>query len=74
MKKMVSLALAGIVFASSVLLFPVAADARDVNECYNNHEACRERAFNMNASWAKIALALTVCDIALGKCILMAEP
>jgi hypothetical protein len=74
MKRAFSLALAGVILCSSVLFFPLTADARDVNECYNNHEACRERAFNMNASWTKIALALTVCDIALGKCILTCEP
>jgi hypothetical protein len=74
MKKVVSLVLAGLILASTVLFFPLTADARDVNECYNNHEACRARALEMNASWAKVALTLTVCDIALGKCILMAEP
>jgi hypothetical protein len=74
MKRAFSLALAGIVLLSSLLFFPGAVDARDVNECFTNHEVCRERAFNMNASWTKMALALTVCDIALGKCILTCEP
>ncbi len=72
MKKAVLLALVGLILFSTVVFYPLAARARDVNECYNNHAACRERALNMDAAWTKIALALTVCDIALGKCILAA--
>jgi hypothetical protein len=74
MKKAFSLLLAGTILLSSVLFLPRAVDARDVNECFGNHEACRERAFDMNASWIKMALTLTACDIALGKCIMTCEP
>ncbi len=70
MKKSLLWALAGLILFSSVLFYPMAASAHDVNECYSNHQACRERAFAMAGSWAKIALYLTVCDLALGKCIL----
>lgn len=70
MKRAVTLALAVLVAASAALYFPVAAAAHDVTECYRDHEACREHALNMEASWFRIALVLTVCDIALGKCIL----
>jgi hypothetical protein len=70
MKKSLLWALAGLILFSSVLFYPMAASAHDVNECYANHQTCRERAFAMNASWAKMALYLTTCDLALGKCIL----
>jgi hypothetical protein len=70
MKKACLLALAGLILLSSVLFFPLAANAHDVNECYRDHQVCRERALNLDAPWTKIALLLTVCDIALGKCIL----
>jgi hypothetical protein len=70
MKKALLLALAGLILVSSALFFPLAVSAHDVNECYRDHQVCRERALNMDASWTKIALLLTVCDIALGKCIL----
>ncbi|MGZ7065293.1 MAG: hypothetical protein ACXVI6_02945 [Candidatus Aminicenantales bacterium] len=70
MKKVFLLALAGLVLLSSALVFPLALSAHDVNECYRDHQACRERALNLDAPWTKVALVLTVCDIALGKCIL----
>jgi hypothetical protein len=70
MKKAFVLALAGIIFVSSALFFPLAVRAHDVNECYRDHQVCRERALNMDAPWTKVALLLTVCDVALGKCIL----
>ena len=70
MKKILLLALAGLVLLSSVFFFPVAVSAHDVSECYRDHQVCRERAFNLDAPWTKVALVLTVCDIALGKCIL----
>ena len=70
MKKTFPLALAGLLLLSAALYFPVAAKAHDVNECYRDHQVCRERALAMDAPWTKVALALTVCDVALGKCIL----
>jgi hypothetical protein len=70
MKKAVLLALAGLILFSTALFYPLAARAHDVNECYDNHSVCRARALNMDAAWTKIALVLTVCDLALGKCIL----
>jgi hypothetical protein len=70
MKKILLLALAGLILLSSFLFFPMAARAHDVNECYRDHDVCRERALNLDAPWTKVALLLTLCDIALGKCIL----
>ena len=70
MKKTLPLALAGLMLLSAALYFPTAVSAHDVNECYRDHQVCRERALNLDAPWTKVALALTVCDVALGKCIL----
>ncbi len=70
MKRVATLALAGLILVSAALYFPMTAAAHDVAECYRNHETCRELAFNMNASWVRVALTLTLCDLALGKCIL----
>ena len=70
MKKVLLLAMAGLILVSAALFFPVTLRAHDVTECYRDHTACREHAMNMEAPWVKVALALTFCDIALGKCIL----
>lgn len=70
MKKTLLVALAGLMLLSAALYFPAAVSAHDVSECYRDHQVCRERALAMDAPWTKVALALTVCDIALGKCIL----
>jgi hypothetical protein len=70
MKKVLLLALAGLIFLSSALFFPLSVSAHDVNECYRDHQVCRERAMAMDAPWTKVAILLTVCDLALGKCIL----
>jgi hypothetical protein len=70
MKKVLLLAMAGLILVSAAIFFPVTLRAHDVAECYRDHEVCREHAMNMDAPWVKVALALTVCDIALGKCIL----
>jgi len=70
MKKACFFALAGLILFSSVLFFPLSLSAHDVNECYRDHAACRERALAMDAPWTKIAILLTVCDVGLGKCIL----
>jgi len=70
MKKIFPLALAALVLLSAALYFPTAARAHDVSECYRDHQVCRERALAMDAPWTKVALLLTVCDLALGKCIL----
>ena len=72
MKKLAVLALAGLVLVSAAFVFPASLAARNVNinECFTNHQDCREHALNMDAPWFKVMLILTVCDIALGKCAL----
>jgi len=70
MKKLTALALAGLIIVSAALFFPASLAARDANECYKDHQDCRVNALNLDAPWYKVMLILTVCDIALGKCIL----
>ena len=70
MKRTIALALAGLCLLSCLFLAPRKAQGHDVGECYDNHRACRAYAFDMDAAWYRMALALTVCDLALGKCIL----
>ena len=70
MKKLATLALAGLVLVSASLIFPAALAAHDVNECFRDHQDCRVNALNLDAPWYKVMLILTVCDIALGKCAL----
>jgi hypothetical protein len=70
MKRAIACALAGICLLSGLFLSPGGLQGGNVSECYSNHSICRAYAFEMDCSWFKMALALTVCDIALGKCIL----
>ncbi len=70
MKKLAVLALAGLVLVSAALVLPSAAAGRDIDACYRNHQECRENALNLDAPWYKVTIILTVCDLALGKCIL----
>jgi len=70
MKRAIALALAGLCLLSSFLFFPQAAQGRVADECYGNWNRCRVNAFNMDVSWFRMAMTLTVCDIGLGKCIL----
>ena len=70
MKRAVALALTGLCLLSSFLFFPQAAQGRVADECYSNWSRCRVNAFNMDVSWYRMTLVLTVCDVGLGKCIL----
>jgi len=72
MKKAVALALAGLVVFSAVWFFPRAAEARDSAECYRNYGTCRNNAFGMDVGWVRMTLLLTVCDVGLGRCLLLA--
>jgi len=70
MKKLAALTLAGLVLVSAVLFFPASAAARAADYCYTDYIECRENAFSLDTPWYKMAIILTVCDIALGKCLL----
>lgn len=71
MKKLALSTLAALVLVSAVLFFPArAVAALPADYCHNDYIECRENAFSLDAPWYKVALILTVCDIALGKCLL----
>jgi hypothetical protein len=70
MKKLVAVALAGLVLVSAVIFFPASAAASEVDRCFSEHERCRENSLNMDAPWYQVTLFLTLCDLALAVCIL----
>lgn len=59
---------AGLVF-SFLLLFPLPSQA-DTNHCFDEHETCTERALAAKVGIIKTVLMLTVCDAALGVCLI----
>ncbi len=69
MKKAFALTLTVAIFLSVFLLIPSSSLA-DADSCYDDWERCRERALGSKAGWIRTALMLTVCDVALGKCLL----
>ncbi|MFO7732884.1 MAG: hypothetical protein R6X21_04460 [Candidatus Aminicenantes bacterium] len=70
MKKLIVAVLAGLILLSAVLIFPPSASAEEVGGCFQEHVTCREHALNMDAAWYQVTLFLTLCDLALVKCIL----
>ncbi|MGB9836439.1 MAG: hypothetical protein ACPLRX_06850 [Candidatus Saccharicenans sp.] len=71
MKKTVALTLSAVLLFSLFLLFPrVSKAAVSADECWNNWERCRTRALESDLGTIRTTLALTVCDIALGKCLI----
>jgi len=71
MKKVLLVALAGLILFSSLLFFPASVSARSSAQCYDDYDVCRGRALNMDTGWIKITLYLTVCDVSLGKCLIL---
>ncbi len=70
MKKLAVVALAGLILVTPALFFPESAAAEDSGECFRDHMVCRENALNLDAPWYQVMLFLTLCDLALAKCIL----
>ncbi|HPW16997.1 MAG TPA: hypothetical protein PLP83_01305 [Candidatus Aminicenantes bacterium] len=70
MKKLAMLVLAGLVLATVTATFAMSPRVNDQSLCNKNHLECREFALNLDEPWYKVALMLTVCDIAFGKCAL----
>jgi hypothetical protein len=71
MKKAIALTLAVMFFLSAFLWFPQLSSARaPADLCYDDWEHCRNRALQSDDGIAKTILWLTVCDFALGKCLL----
>jgi hypothetical protein len=69
MKKFAALALAGFILMGAAFLAPRPSFGHDVEGCYLDYQKCREFAFMLDDSWFKTMLALTVCDLMLGKCL-----
>jgi hypothetical protein len=71
MKKAIVLTLAAVFFLSAFLPLPGAApDDTAADKCHDSWEACRDRSLNSDDGWFRVAVMLTVCDLALGKCLL----
>ncbi len=70
MKKAAALTLVGFLLVSILFISPVSLRA-DTDRCFDEHETCRTRALNSGAGVLKMTLILTVCDLALGTCILV---
>jgi hypothetical protein len=71
MKKAIVLTLAVVFFLSAFLALPERAAANTpADNCYDSWEACRARALDSDSGWFREAIMLTVCDLALGKCLL----
>lgn len=70
MKKLIAVSLTALIVFAVVAFFPTAVAAHDMQHCYNDYEICRANAFSNSMNVVKTTFALTVCDIALGKCIL----
>lgn len=70
MKKLAILTLAGLILLTAAVPFAPASDVNNQTDCNSNHVKCREYVFTIDAPWYKMALMLTACDIAFGKCML----
>jgi hypothetical protein len=65
MKKLVIVALAGLVLVTSAV-----PAVNNQTNCNTNHVKCRAYALNVDEPWYKVMVLLTACDIAFGKCTL----
>ena len=64
-KRLAILALVGLVFVTTA-----APAVNKQAQCNANHQSCREYTLNLDEPWYKVAVMLTACDIAFGKCIM----
>ena len=64
-KRLAILALVGL-----VLVTTAAPAVNKQSQCNSNHQSCREYTLNLDEPWYKVAVMLTACDIAFGKCIM----
>ncbi len=70
MRRPISLTLLTLVVVGVLVLPLFLAATYHADLCYDEWERCRERAMESDAGWIKTTLMLTVCDIALAKCLL----
>lgn len=73
MKKAVAITLSTIFILSTLALIPLASqELNPADSCWNNWERCKARALASDYGPVRMTLALTLCDIALGNCLLKA--
>ncbi|HEK85976.1 MAG: hypothetical protein ACPLZD_05305 [Candidatus Saccharicenans sp.] len=73
MKRAIALTLLTLIILSSFLLIPAASQSTNpADSCWNNWERCKARALASDMGVIKTTLALTLCDIALGNCLMKA--
>ncbi len=70
MKKLAILALAGLILVAAAVPFATAREVNNQSDCNSNHVKCREYVFMLDEPWYKMAVMLTGCDVAFGKCML----
>ena len=70
MKRAIALTLAVVFFLGALLWFPGASNAH-AGHCFGDWDVCRQRAFASDEGVVRTTILLTVCDIALGKCLLL---
>lgn len=73
MKKALAVTMTTIILFSTLSLIPLASQSvNPADSCWDNWERCRARALQSDFGTIRTTLALTLCDIALGKCLLNA--
>ncbi|MCI4445125.1 MAG: hypothetical protein JHC32_03760 [Candidatus Aminicenantes bacterium] len=72
MKKAVALTLSTLFILSAFLFIPAASQTNPADSCWNNWERCKARALASDYGVIRTTLALTLCDIALGNCLMKA--
>ena len=74
MKKLTSLTLSLIFILSIFLFLPQTSQARiPADQCWDNWERCRARAFQSDLETARTTMALTSCDLGLGRCLIFGK-
>ncbi len=71
MKKAIAVTLTTIFILSTLSLLSLAGQAENpADSCWDNWERCRARALASDLGVVRTTLALTLCDIALGNCLM----
>ena len=69
MKKATSLTLVGLLLFSILVISPNFALAGP-DKCYDEYETCRTRGLHADKGIIKTTLLLTICDLAVGTCLI----
>ncbi|MBC7365181.1 MAG: hypothetical protein JHC32_07790 [Candidatus Aminicenantes bacterium] len=71
MKKALALTLSVLFILSIFLLIPTSSKAATKADiCWDDWERCRTRALESDLGVVRTTLALTVCDVALARCLM----